>query len=190
MHLFFRAAGDVRANMDPILLALHSLFLREHNRLAHEISTSNPFWDDEKIYQTARKWNVAFMQSICYYEYLPIIGLQLPTYTGYKNSVNPGIDNFFATVADRFAHSEVNDIIARVDDTGSNIADDYINLMRAYFYPTYALSAGIEPLLRGASFYRETEVSPHFASSLQNYLFGTPMHGGSDLLAIDIQRTR
>jgi len=188
--VIFRAAGDVRANVNPILLAIQSLFVREHNRLADEIAVKNPFWSDEQIFQEARKWNVAFMQSICFYEYIPLLGIQLPTYSGYKSTVNPGIDNFFATVSYRYGHSEVNDVIARVDDRGKNIDDDYITLMDAFFYPTYALSAGIEPLLRGASFYKQMEVSPHFASALQNYLFGTPSFGGADLLAINIQRGR
>ena len=101
-----------------------------------------------------------------------------------------GIDNFFATVSYRYGHSEVNDVIARVDDSGVPIDDDYVSLMQAYFYPSYSLSAGIEPLLRGASFTRQAEVSPHFASALQNYLFGSPSFGGADLLAINLQRGR
>lgn len=86
-----RAAGDVRANVHPILLAIQSLFVREHNRLADEIYEAHPEWSDQQIYDEARKWNIAIMQSICYYEYLPILGFQLPTYTGYKSHINPGI---------------------------------------------------------------------------------------------------
>ena len=200
-----RAAGDVRANVNPVLLALQSLFVREHNRLAEKILEEHSEWNDEDIYQEARKWNVAFMQSICYYEYIPLLGIQLAPYAGYKSTVNPGmrfvlffafyrsdsgIDNFFATVSYRYGHAEVNDVIARVDDDGKNIDDDYILLKNSFFFPTQSLSAGIEPLLRGASFMQQTEVAPHFASALQNYLFGVPAFGGSDLLATTVQRGR
>ena len=48
-------AGDPRANENPVLTALHTLFVLEHNRLCDEIKSNSPDWDDEKIYQKARK---------------------------------------------------------------------------------------------------------------------------------------
>ena len=48
-------AGDSRANEHIALMSLHVLFIREHNRLAEEIAERNPDWNDEDIYQLARK---------------------------------------------------------------------------------------------------------------------------------------
>ena len=76
--------------MHPVLLALHSLFLREHNRLAGEIAKDDPSLSDEHIYERARQWVIAYLQKICYYEYLPAMGIKLPLYTGYNSSVNAG----------------------------------------------------------------------------------------------------
>ncbi|KXZ48901.1 hypothetical protein GPECTOR_24g190 [Gonium pectorale] len=59
---YLRAAGDVRANQHPPLLALHTLWGREHNRLAVELARVHPDWDDEALFQEARKWTVAYIQ--------------------------------------------------------------------------------------------------------------------------------
>jgi len=48
-------AGDVRANENPLLAAVHTLFVREHNRLADEIAAENPGFNDEELYEAARK---------------------------------------------------------------------------------------------------------------------------------------
>ena len=47
----------------------HTVWVREHNRLAKELSYLNPYWDDERLYQEARKINIAEMQHITYNEW-------------------------------------------------------------------------------------------------------------------------
>merc|ERR1711962_1088968 len=63
-------AGDHRVNEMPGLAVMHTLFVREHNRLAKLIKLKNPYWDDEKIYQNARRIMIAQHQSITYGEFL------------------------------------------------------------------------------------------------------------------------
>ena len=98
---------------------MHTLWLREHNRVAAQLQLLNSQWDDERLYQEARRIVIAEMQHINSNEWLPIIlGMKYvdefdlkPTDFGfntqYDSDVNPSITNAFATAAFRFGHSLV-----------------------------------------------------------------------------------
>lgn len=96
-------AGDQRANENPGLLATHTLFNREHNRIVSKL----PSWMSEQDkFQVARAVLIAEMQYITYQEFLPSLGVRLPAYSGYKPGVDAGVTNEFATVGYR-AHSMI-----------------------------------------------------------------------------------
>jgi len=57
-------AGDVRANEQVSLTVMHTLWVREHNRIAAELQSLNPQWDDERLYQEARILVGALIQKI------------------------------------------------------------------------------------------------------------------------------
>lgn len=48
-------SGDERTNENIALTSLHTLGLREHNRLARALAKLNPHWNGERIYQETRK---------------------------------------------------------------------------------------------------------------------------------------
>ena len=80
-------AGDVRANEQVGLAALHTLFVREHNRLAQEMAANDPSLTGEEIYQEARRIVGALIQVITYNEFLPaLLGPNaLRPYRGYSS---------------------------------------------------------------------------------------------------------
>uniref|UniRef100_A0A0K0DP11 Animal hem peroxidase n=1 Tax=Angiostrongylus cantonensis TaxID=6313 RepID=A0A0K0DP11_ANGCA len=89
------------------------LFHREHNRIATKLSQVNPHWNDEKIYQEARRIVAAEFAHITYNEFLPrIVGFSmankydiLPRTNGYDSNCEATISHSFATAAYRFGHS-------------------------------------------------------------------------------------
>ena len=60
--------GDNKGNEQPALLAISTLFLREHNRRAAAVAAANPMFSDEEVYQLARRWTIAVYQQIVYLE--------------------------------------------------------------------------------------------------------------------------
>ena len=62
--------GDARINMIPGFQSLQTIFVREHNRIAKILSELNPQWNDETVFQEARRINIAQYQHISYYEWV------------------------------------------------------------------------------------------------------------------------
>jgi len=60
-------------NQNIGITAMQTLFLRFHNYIAFRLSSSNPFWSDETLYQESRRIVIATIQRIAYKDFLPII---------------------------------------------------------------------------------------------------------------------
>ena len=63
----------MRVTENTALVIMHTIWLWQHNCLATQLAQLNPCWDDEKLYQEARKIVGAMMQVITYKEYLPLL---------------------------------------------------------------------------------------------------------------------
>ncbi|OQR66314.1 hypothetical protein BIW11_05001, partial [Tropilaelaps mercedesae] len=93
-------AGDIRINENAALSSMHTLWLREHNRVARALASLNPHWGDYVLFEETRRIIIAEMQHIVYAEMLPtIIGSELmeryklrPLSSGYFENYNINLD--------------------------------------------------------------------------------------------------
>lgn len=69
----FYLAGDHRSNEHAVLTSIHTIFVRAHNMFAADLKTQLGWGDDEKLFQEARKINIAWFQGIVFEEYLPAV---------------------------------------------------------------------------------------------------------------------
>jgi hypothetical protein len=183
-------AGDVRANENIELTAMHTLFVREHNRLADRLARENRGWSDEQIYQQARKLVIAELQNITYNEFLPaLLGDRLDRYRGYDPRVNPGVANEFSAAAFRLGHSLLGNDVEFLDNFGEEVAEE-LPLREAFFNPGAVSETGIDPILKYLASDPAQELDNHIVGDVRNFLFGPPGAGGFDLSSLNIQRGR
>ncbi len=187
----FFVGGDIRVNEQPGLTSFHTLWVREHNRLCDEIKAENPSWNDEDIFQRARKIVGALIQVVTYEEFLPHIGIQIDDYTGYDNSVEPNIMNTFSAAAYRFGHTMVNGRLVRFEENGDDWVFGAVDLRDGFFNPSILKDeGGVEPFFRGLAAQEHQFVDPLIMDDIRNFLFGQPGSGGIDLLSINLSRAR
>lgn len=185
-------AGDIRANENIALTAMHTIWVREHNRLAGELEAANPDLTDEEIFQTARAIVRAQLQSITFNEFLPaLLGEDaIARYSGYDSEVNPNIANEFSTAAYRFGHSMLSSELLRLNADGSVAEEGNIALQNAFFNPSEIVDFGIDSILQGVASNIAQEIDTQVVDDIRNFLFGPPGAGGFDLASLNIQRGR
>ncbi len=139
-------AGDARVNENDGLASQHTLWMRNHNRLARELSRFHGDWTDEQIFQRARQLNIAQFQNIVFYEWLPLLAGTPTAYNGYDPSVDPTISDEFAVGALRIGHTQVNDSLQSIDASG-NITT--INVFNSFGSPNISTGIDVDNILRG-----------------------------------------
>lgn len=184
-------AGDVRAGEQPGLTTLHTLFVREHNRICEELIDQG-LQEDEVIYQTARKRVGALLQAITYEQFLPALGINLSNYQGYTDQVSPDIMNIFATAAYRIGHTMVTSELLLLNDDCTEVRSP-LSLEQAFFNTNWVEQYDIDPILKGLTSQQQEEIDTKVIDGLRNFLFALPQLPGTfgmDLVAINIQRGR
>lgn len=186
-------AGDIRVNEQVGLTTMHTLFVREHNRLAKHIHKRYPRLTGDEIYERARQKVGAYIQVITYHEFLSMLlgPKALSPYVGYDSNTNATASNIFSTAAYRLGHSMLSPNILRLQKNGKPIRQGHLALRDAFFAPELLRTeGGIDPILRGLSKNLMQDVDPYVIDDVRNFLFGTPGNGALDLVSLNIQRGR
>nr|AAB92243.1 ovoperoxidase [Lytechinus variegatus] len=198
-------AGDHRAAEQPGLTALHTLFLRMHNSIASSLVNINPSWDDDRLFEEARRIVVASWQHIVYTEYLPTLlgrtslisdglrGHPTAQFFGYDVDVDPVISNVFAGAAFRFGHSQVPNNFSRVNQDYQPVFPPLLTI-EAFFNASHVFDAangGLNSLIRGMLVQQVAKVDGYISRGLTAHLFADlPGGEGLDLGALNVQRGR
>ena len=191
-------AGDHRSNEQLALLSMHTLWMREHNRIATKLRRYNQHWDGDMLYHEARKIVGAMFQHITFTHWLPkILGTQgmemLGEYKQYDPTVESTIINSFATAAFRFGHGLINPVISRFNASMQPIREGNLPLHKAFFAPFRLIEeGGIDPIMRGlyGSSAKKLRPGEFLNQELTEKLFKLANEVALDLAALNVQRGR
>ena len=186
-----------------MLDVVHLLFDREHNRIARELQGLNPGWDDEKLYQEARKILTGIYQHIVYNEYLPIIVGKVYNYYGLRSSprghktlyhpyLDPRTYNEFGAAAFRFGHSQVGSFVGASSMDYKKIRKrplekEYFNIR---LIRDKKNQFGVDRIGRWMLGTISSKSDRFFTPTVRDRLFETKPGNGFDLNALNIQRGR
>jgi len=209
-------AGENRARENPALSTLHTLFLREHNRIAGLVAGRNPTFSDETIFANTRRIVIAEIQSIVFGEFLPLlIGNQNEKHgargdssggqsgagsskTSYNPNIDPSIINEFATAAYRFGHTVINGQFNKIDPFSGNLLSSYLlrfsnNNEDLYSNFNATDGLGMTSIAKGMTTQSAQTFDNFVTGELTNFLYAASADNflfGSDLAARNIQRGR
>ncbi|WP_296419305.1 peroxidase family protein [Pseudooctadecabacter sp.] len=181
-------AGDIRANENPNLLSLHTLFVREHNYWAERLAEEHPDWDDDELYEAARSIVEVELQQITYNEWLPhLIGDAVDTDAPHDPTVNGEVSVEFSTAAFRFGHTLVSSEIDLLDEFGLDAGS--LGLMEAFFNHHVVDESGIDALLRGQLSSTAQELDAQIVDDLNFFLETPDGVSGFSLAALNLARS-
>ena len=198
---FQEVAGDERARENPALASLHTLFLREHNRIFNYFISNGHSNNRANALLEARKIVQAEMQEIVFGEYIPVLlgssanvaKLVPNSKDSYDPLLDPSIKNAFATASFRFGHSMVQDFLELYSNTNPPVFLGSLQLREIFNnLDKYRENGGMNQILIGLMMQRSQSFDRFVNDDLRDFLFANNELNclGSDLIARNIQRGR
>ena len=187
---YFYLVGDIRGNEHLGLLAMHTIWLREHNYWADHYYHKYPTWNDEKLYQTARKRVIGEIQAITYNQFIPaLLGRKLDNNCYDKDyPADPRMFNEVSSCAYRLGHTMVTEL-SDVRDVHTGKRKSYFELRELFFNINHYKNGSVLPeeVLLGYARQWAEEIDIKVVDSMRN----TEVHGAIlDLVSLNIARGR
>lgn len=186
--------GDINAEQNVYLTGTQIVWLRNHNQLAEELSKINVHWDDETLFQQARRINIAQFQHVVYNEFLPALvgpytnrlyGLE-PLTWGYSYNYNPelysSLSNEFVAAGFRL-HFLVSDQQCYAD---SELKKFNCHSIYQGFANSTSSCYGIDDVIRGQLATESYYATPQLSWSMNHVL----LKKQSSIGVLNIQRGR
>jgi peroxidase len=175
-------------------MTLHTIFVREHNRIAAVLAQSNPSYDSDEVFHKTRQIVVAELQKITFKDYLPLVLgnlAMLPDYQGYDPTADPRIPSAFNTAAFRFGHSQIQPDIIRLNPNYGPFPEGDLHLADTFFNTSQVRKYGVDAILRGL-ITDTSQVADHFFSSpiTHQLVADNSSSPGQDLVSLNLQRGR
>ncbi|KAH9364389.1 hypothetical protein HPB48_012126 [Haemaphysalis longicornis] len=109
------------------MLALTTLWVREHNRIAKKLACINPHWNDEMLFQVTKRIQEGRYQHIAFAEWLPWqlgpkamddydLWVKATGRTTYDENLDGTLHNEFTAAHFRYAHANVDHDFWRFGD--------------------------------------------------------------------------
>lgn len=188
---YFFLAGDARVDEHAMLTSMHTIWMREHNRLCDKLGESirSRFMTHDEQFELIRKVVGAKIQQITMEEFLPALGIShLDVRKEPSRSFGPEITVEFATAAYRLGHDFVPDKIGTFSTKNIfNGQDFFLEQKDGGWAMRKDANKRLDRLLSQGANNLAAERDGKMADTLRNTLFG---EFGEDLASRNIFRGR
>ncbi|CAF0786429.1 unnamed protein product [Didymodactylos carnosus] len=194
-------AGDPRVMENLLLTGITTQWWRFHNHLARQLKQLHNDWSDERLFEEAKKINVAYFQHTVFDEYLRVMlgkDIHAKYFSGpsqYDPRKSPAIWTEFATAAFR-CHTFVRDWYSRATPDYKLIDQKLLWDISHHVAPAWEFdNGGLDAITRGAVFDYGSAFDSSFADQIRHHLFETVENAQAetkrfDLPAMNMNRAR
>lgn len=193
-------AGDGRVNQTPWLALWHSLLYRLHNHIALRLASVNKHWDDDKLFEEARRLNIAIYENLIYNQYLPTFlsrnyaesknltcRSEVAACGAYDASVDPSTIGESAHASYRLFHAFVPGKFNFIADDGTQLKT--LNLSEVVNEPGL-IENNYNDILRGMLYTPLKTGHLGYSKQVRNLFSINECGVGVDLFSIDVMRGR